>query len=142
MQDISGGTVTLKEGEHLSKERTPEDVKNDAIIKFATEMYSKTTIGTVLNIKSKENLLTRVQSYILILREWPDFVHLDAALMTAAIFLTILAPKNVGIIDIDAIIDSVTSEIPKKKNVPIPDVEREIKFIVYRYWKLLTSLSA
>lgn len=142
MQDISGGTVTLKEGEHRSKERTPEDVKNDAIIKFATEMYSKTTIGTVLNIKSKENLLTRVQSYILILREWPDFVHLEAVLMTAAIFLTILAPKNVGIIDIDVIIDIVTSEIPKKKNVPIPDIEQEIKFIVYRYWKLLASLSA
>lgn len=142
MQDISGGTVVLKEGEHLSKERTPEDAKNDAIIKFATEMYNKTTIGTVLNSKSKENLLTRVQSYILILREWPDFVHVEAALMTAAIFLAILTSKNVGIIDIDLIVNSVTSEIPKKKNVPIADVEQEIKFIVYRYWKLLVSLSA
>lgn len=142
MQDISGGTVVLKEGEHLSKERTPEDAKNDAIIKFATEMYNKTTIGTVLTIKSKENLLTRVQSYILILREWPDFVHVEAALMTAAIFLAILTSKNVGIIDIDLIVNSVTSEIPKKKNVPIADVEQEIKFIVYRYWKLLVSLSA
>src|SRR5512135_143455 len=112
MQDISGGTVTLKEGEHLNKERTPEDVKNDAMIKIATEMYTNTTIGNVLNIMSRENLLTRVQSYILLLREWPDFVHLEPALMTAAIFLTILEPKQVRLVDIDLILARVTSEIP------------------------------
>lgn len=140
MQDISGGTVTLKEGEHLNKERTPEDVKNDAMIKIATEMYTNTTIGNVLNIMSRENLLTRVQSYILLLREWPDFVHLEPALMTAAIFLTILEPKQVRLVDIDLILARVTSEIPKKKGISVADAEQEIKFIMYRYWKLLQIL--